>query len=146
MHCRALIIADSEEEEEEEEELAALRCISASQAVVDVLLLEAGGDSSGGGGGDRGLTAGQQATSWQDGVVLRGAAQLTLLLPRDARGELGLDTRCFPLGPLRQLTAGQLLRLVHAYYQEQVWLRMPASAWLAAGGVGCLLLAGPQHS
>lgn len=144
MRCRALIIADSEEEEEEEEELAALRCISASQAVVDVLLLEAGDDGSG--GGDRGFTAGQQATSWQDGVVLWGAAQLTLLLPRDARGELGLDTRCFPLGPLRQLTAGQLLRLVHAYYQEQVWLRMLASAWLAAGGVGCLLLAGPQHS
>jgi hypothetical protein len=140
MCCRELIIADSEEEEEEE--LAALRCVSASQAVVDVVLREAGSDHSSGGGGcggGRACAAGQQAASWQDCVVLRGAAQLTLLLPRDARGELGLDTRCFPLGPLRQLSAGQLLWLVHAYYEEQVCL---------PGCCGCVVcwLGGLQHT
>ena len=128
--------------------MAGLRCITASQAVVDVMLRQAGCDGSGdgGGGGGRGHTAAQLAASWQEDAVLRGAAQLTLLLPRDARGELGLDTRCFPLGPLRQFTAGQLLQLVHAYYQEQVGMPgMPASTSVAVADWVWPVLAGLQR-
>ena len=63
------------------------------------------------------------AAAWQQDVVLQGPATITLLLPRDARGELGSDTRCFafPAGrQARELTAAQLLSFMHAYYAEEV--------------------------
>lgn len=143
--CRGVaIIPDSEGEEEDE--WAAVCCTSASQAAVQSVLLDAaaGGSSSGGcatgGAGAKAAPAKGQAAAWQAEVVLSGAAQLTLLFPRDARGELGLDTRIVPLLPAaqatgqqsgmahaaagpaarRQLTAGALLALVHGYYAEQL--------------------------
>lgn len=107
---------------EDEEEACASFCTTASQAAVDALVQEgAGGDTA-----RAARQAAEAAGAWQDAVVLRGPAQLTLLLPRDQHGELGLDTRCVPLPRAApghaagELTAGQLLRLVHEYYQEQV--------------------------
>ncbi|KAL4458919.1 hypothetical protein ABPG75_013784 [Micractinium tetrahymenae] len=139
----AVIIPDSEGEEEDG--WAALCCPSASQAAVQSVLLEAAAGSGCSGAGVSGSGAqklpGQgKAPAWQAEVVLSGAAQLTLLFPRDARGELGLDTRIIPLLPAvpaagprgslqqavagaaaqRQLTAGALLALVHGYYAEQL--------------------------
>jgi hypothetical protein len=63
--------------------------------------------------------------AWLDDVALRGPGQVTLLLPRDARGELGLATLSVSVPPVgggsgRHLTAGQLLEFVHGYYQQQV--------------------------
>ena len=119
--CRepVVIIPDSEDEEEQ----ARLCCISASQAAVaDVLCEAAGADRPSGSGGTADPAA--AAAAWQQNVVLQGAASLTLLLPRDARGELGSDTRCFavPAGGQagRELTAAQLLAFVHGYYAEEV--------------------------
>lgn len=118
--CREpiIIIPDSEDEEEQ----ARLCCISASQAAVaDVLCEAAGAEQS----GERssGADPAAAAAAWQQDVVLQGPAALTLLLPRDARGQLGSDTRSFavPAGrQARELTAAQLLGFVHAYYAEEV--------------------------
>jgi len=118
--CRepVVIIPDSEDEEEQ----ARLCCISASQAVVaDVLCDAAGTDRPSSSGAADPAAA---APAWQQDVVLQGAASVTLLLARDARGELGSDTRCFavPAGGQagRELTAAQLLAFVHGYYAEEV--------------------------
>lgn len=118
---------------------ASLCCITASQAAVQDLVQQAApGPTVDGFAPGGGAAAGRHAaglasgSAWQQAVALHGVGQLTLLLPRDARGELGLETRCIPLaavgrGPAgggsaqqRQLTAAQLLELVHSYYQEQV--------------------------
>ncbi len=139
--CRgAVIIPDSEGEEEDE--WAGLCCASASQAAVQSVLLDAAASGSGGGGtGAHAAPAQGDPAAWQAEVVLSGVAQLTLLFPRDARGELGLDTRVIQLAPAvaptaghpgglqqagsgpvahRQLTVGALLALVHGYYAEQL--------------------------
>lgn len=107
--------------------------VTCSQAVVEGVLLEAY-DGGSGGGGAPGPTA---APAWLQAPVLRGPAQLTLLLPRDAAGELGLDTRCVPLpcggrGGQPELSAAGLLQLIHSYYAGQVsWaLRL---RWVDAG-------------
>ncbi|PRW59970.1 BRCT domain DNA repair [Chlorella sorokiniana] len=117
-----VIIPDSEDEEEEQ---ARLCCISASQAVVADVLCEATEGADHPGDGSAGAEpAAAAAAAWQQDVVLHGPASVTLLLPRDARGELGSDTRCFivPAGRqgARELTAAQLLGLVHSYYAEQL--------------------------
>lgn len=139
--CRdPVIVPDSEGEEEDG--LAALCCASSSQAAVQSVLLDAvaSGSDCAGGASVHAAPAEGQAAAWQAEVVLPGVAQLTLLFPRDARGELGLDTRVIPLpladplatqqGSLQQaearpaaprhLTAGALLALVHQYYSEQL--------------------------
>ena len=110
--------------EDEAEEPPAPACLTASQAVVDGLLAEA---APGGGAGSGGSASTQRPEAWQEEPVLRGPAAVTLLLPRDARGELGLDSRRFAL-PGRQASAGALLALVHSYYAEQVRL-MLCEAW-----------------
>ena len=127
--CSEIIIPDSEDEEEAPPPAC---FVSASQAVVDGMLYEAAGSGDGsgcahGGSGD-GAAAPVAAPAWLQDVVLRGPAQLTLLLPRDAAGELGLDTRCVALPrsgargapSCAELTAAGLLELIHSYYEEQV--------------------------
>lgn len=112
-----LIIPDSEDEEEA---AAGIRCLTDSQAVVGDLLMQAAPNSGIGGCGGPPAQAGWgPADAWRDAPLLRGVASLTLLLPRDARGELGLDSRSFPL-PRQEATAAHLLGFVHSYYQEQV--------------------------
>ena len=122
-----MIVPDSEDEDQADG--GGLCCVSASQAAVQDLLLESPAAGSGSGG------AHPQAAAWQASAVLPGVATLTLLLPRDARGELGLDTRCItlPLPPSpgnaagaagasaqRQMTAGAMLQLVHDHYSESL--------------------------
>ncbi|PSC76077.1 hypothetical protein C2E20_0748 [Micractinium conductrix] len=122
-----VIVPDSEDEDQADG--GGLCCVSASQAAVQDLLLESPAAGSGSGG------AHPQAAAWQASAVLPGVATLTLLLPRDARGELGLDTRCItlPLPPSpgnaagaagasaqRQMTAGAMLQLVHDHYSESL--------------------------
>lgn len=112
-----MVIPDSEDEEEG----ASWHCITASQAVVDGVLQEAGAAPSPRGGGAAQPALAAVDASWRDAVVLRGPAELTLLLPRDGRGELGLDTRCIPLGgpgQPRALTAAGALAAVHSFYAE----------------------------
>ena len=124
-----IIIPDSEDEEEQ----AHLCCISASQAAVADVLCEAGQPGGGSRAGADPAAAASAAAAWQQDVVLQGPATITLLLPRDARGELGSDTRSFavPAGhqAARELTAAQLLACVHGYYAEKVSQQMAVVCW-----------------
>lgn len=143
--CSEIIIPDSEDEDDFGA-VGGFCCVSASQAAVADLVSEAAAGSAPGqlDAVPAGAAAGA-ASSWAEEVVLRGVTQLTLLLPRDAHGELGLDIRCYTLAEVAaagaaaaspqgsgsngssstgqhhlQLTAAQLLRLIHSYYREQV--------------------------
>ncbi|GAB4823283.1 hypothetical protein N2152v2_010329 [Parachlorella kessleri] len=70
-------------------------------------------DSNGGGGSPA------QHGWLQEAAGFPGAASITLLLPRDGRGELGHDSRCFAL-PGRAASPLELLHFVHSYYQEAI--------------------------
>lgn len=123
------VIPDSEDEEEEEQ-----FCFQATQAAYQEALESCqagaspsssgspGGSGSGGsvaallGGGA--ASAGQAA--WLQEPAFRGAANLTLVLPRDGQGELGHATRCFPV-PGRIASVEQLLQHIHEYYQASVF-------------------------
>ena len=130
------VIPDSEDEEEEEENDQFL-CFQGTQAAYAAAL----GELAAGSGGSRdsspaSSSGGAAGRGWLGEVVFRGAASLTLVLPRDGRGELGHDTRCFPLEG-RAATTEHLLRLIHGYYQvrpELVLLPLPLSPALRDGG------------
>ena len=110
------VIPDSEEEEEGVGVGFDPLCLSATQAVVGEMLAEHGGCGGGRGDSSQGSTEQQALPAWVDEVVLRGSS-LTVLLPQDGRGELGHASLTWQL-PVRQITAGELLRRVHAWYQD----------------------------
>lgn len=113
-----VIIPDSEEEDSDEENLRPQqgqeqRLFSETQAAAEDLLAACGSPDAG--GGAAAAAAAPRLPAWLGDVALR-APSVTLVLPRDAHGVLGHDTRCFVL-PGRQATAEALLRLIHGHYQ-----------------------------
>ena len=117
-----VIIPDSEEEDSEEEENLRpqqgqqQRLISETQAAAEDLLAACGSPAAC--GGAAAVAVAPRLPAWLSDVALR-APSVTLVLPRDARGVLGHDTRCLVL-PGRQATAEALLRLIHGHYQVRL--------------------------
>eukprot|EP00887_Chlorella_sp_A99_P006628 scaffold3.g6628.t1 len=109
------VIPDSEEEEESQSQGLLL---TATQAEVGAVLAECSGGSGSGGGSPAGQQGCSLRSDWMEEVVFRGPS-LTVLLPRDARGELGHASLAWELEG-RRLAAGELLARIHSHYGESL--------------------------